>query len=40
MGAIKLTGDGLILVGKIMKADGVEEYVKSTAKDLLTIYAP
>lgn len=40
MGAIKLTADGLILVGKIMKADGVEEYVKSTAKDLLAIYAP
>src|ERR1035438_4618149 len=40
MGAIKITAEGLIIVGKIMKAEGVEEFFKGFGEDLLTKYAP
>jgi hypothetical protein len=40
MGAIKITGEGLVIVGKIMKAEGVDEFIKGFGEDLLTKYAP
>jgi len=40
MGAIRITAEGLIIVGKIMKGDGVEEFFKGFGEDLLTKYAP
>lgn len=40
MGAIKITGEGLVIVGKIMKAEGVEEFLKGFGEDLLTKYSP
>lgn len=40
MGAIKITGKGLVIVGKIMEGEGVEEFLKGIGEDLLTTYAP